>query len=390
MRNAAHKPFLQRVWWRRLSVMVTKELRQLFRDAALIGFFFWAFVMDVYLAGSGTSMQLVNAGLVVHDSDHSAASRELIRRFHQPYFRFDGEVAHPDEGIRRLDFGYDVVLLDIPPRFQESLRQGEATAVQMQVAATHAPQGLSAAGYGARIVGEFGLDASARAMGLSTDGALSLPIVRSDHRVWYNQNQDESWFMSISEVLTITTIFAVLLPAAALVRERERGTVEQLLVSPLTPFQIMFPKVVAMTLVILAGTALSLFGILHAVFHVPMKGSLLLYFALTTLYVFTTAGLGLVAATIATNQAQVSLMTILVVAPMVNLSGTWTPPEAMPEWLRALMLLSPLHYFVEISYGIQLKGVGLEILWPSVLAMAALGGALFGFGVWRFRRQFAS
>jgi ABC-2 type transport system permease protein len=121
-----------------------------------------------------------------------------------------------------------------------------------------------------------------------------------------------------------------------------------------------------------------------------MKGSLLLYFALTTLYVFTTAGLGLVAATIATNQAQVSLMTILVVAPMVNLSGTWTPPEAMPEWLRALMLLSPLHYFVEISYGIQLKGVGLEILWPSVLAMAALGGALFGFGVWRFRRQFAS
>ena len=150
----------------------------------------------------------------------------------------------------------------------------------------------------------------------------------------------------------------------------------------------MFPKVVAMTLVILAGTAMSLFGILHGIFNVPMKGSLLLYLTMTTLYVLTTAGLGLVAATIATNQAQVSLMTILVVAPMINLSGTWTPPEAMPVWLRDLMLLSPLHHFVTISYGIQLKGVGLDILWPSILSMLALGGSLFGFGMWRFRRQF--
>lgn len=388
MMHAILAPMLQAVWWRRLFVMLTKELRQLFRDKAVIGFFFWAFVMDVYLAGSGTSMQLVNAGIVVHDSDHSVASRELIHRFHQPYFRFDGEVADPNEGILRLDFGETVVLLNIPPRFQESLASGESTAVQMQVAATHSPQGLSAASYGARIVGEFGLESSLRRMGLSTNGGASLPIVRSDHRVWYNPNQDESWFMSISEVLTITTIFSVLLPASALVRERERGTIEQLLVSPLTPFQIMFPKVIAMTLVILAGTAMSLFGILHGIFNVPMKGSLLLYFALTTLYVFTTAGLGLVAATIATNQAQVSLMTILVVAPMINLSGTWTPPEAMPVLLRDLMLLSPLYHFVTISYGIQLKGVGLDILWPSILAMLALGSSLFGFGMWRFRRQF--
>jgi len=388
MMHAVLAPMLQAVWWRRLFVMLTKELRQLFRDKAVIGFFFWAFVMDVYLAGSGTSMQLVNAGIVVHDSDHSVASRELIHRFHPPYFRFDGEVADPNEGIRRLDFGETVVLLNIPPRFQESLASGESTAVQMQVAATHSPQGLSAASYGARIVGEFGLESSLRRMGLPTNGGASLPIVRSDHRVWYNPNQDESWFMSISEILTITTIFSVLLPASALVRERERGTIEQLLVSPLTPFQIMFPKVIAMTLVILAGTAMSLFGILHGIFDVPMKGSLSLYFAMTTLYVFTTAGLGLVAATIATNQAQVSLMTILVVAPMINLSGTWTPPEAMPVLLRDLMLLSPLYHFVTISYGIQLKGVGFDILWPSILAMLALGSSLFGFGMWRFRKQF--
>ena len=388
MRDTVLTSLLQPVWWRRIGVMVMKELRQLSRDKALIGFFFWAFIMDVYLAGSGTSMQLTNAGFVVHDTDHSASSRELIDRFHPPYFRFDGEVMHPKDGLRRLDFGEDVVLLDIPPRFHETLVSGEPTAVQMQVAATHSPQGLSAASYGARIVGEFGLESSLQRMGVSMEGGAALPVVRSEHRVWYNPNQDESWFMSISEVLTITTIFSVLLPAAALVRERERGTVEQLLVSPLTPFQIMVPKVIAMTLVILAGTAMSLFGILHGIFNVPMKGSLLLYFVMTTLYVFTTAGLGLVAATIATNQAQVSLMTILVVAPMINLSGTWTPPEAMPFWLRELMQLSPLYHFVNISYGIQLKGVGLDILWPSIVSMLALGGALFGFGMWRFRRQF--
>ena len=379
---------LQPVWWRRLLVMVNKELRQFLRDAALIGFFFWAFSMDIYLAGSGTSMQLFNAGLIVHDADQTVSSRELIYRFHQPYFRFDGLVDHPKDGLRRLDFGEDIVFLEIPPRFHEMLLGGEPATVQMQIDATHSPQGLSAASYGTRIVVEFGLESSAQAMGLSANNEQSLPVVRSDHRIWYNPNQNESWFMSISELLGITTIFAVLLPAAALVRERERGTVEQLLVSPLPPFQIMFSKVVAMPLVILTGTAISLYGILHAIFNVPMKGSLALYFTMTTLYVFTTAGLGLLAATIANNQAQVSLMTILIVAPMINLSGTWTPPEAMPEWLQYLMLLSPLYHFVDICYGIQLKGTGLDILWPSALSMLALGGALFGFGMWRFRKQF--
>lgn len=379
---------LTAVWWRRLRVMTVKELLQLFRDVALMGFFVWAFTIDVYLAGSGISMQLVNAKLVVHDGDHSAASRELIHRFHQPYFIMSGEITDPADGMSLLDHGQALAMIDIPPRFQESLEKGEPTAVQMQVAATHSPQGLSAASYATRIVGEFGLDLSMRRMGHTTDGNLVLPIVRSEHRVWYNPNQDESWFMSISEVLTLTTIFAVLLPAAAMVREKERGTVEQLMVSPLTPFQIMFPKVIAMTLVILAGTAASLFGILHGMFNVPMEGSLVLYFAMTALYAFTTAGLGLFAGTLASNQAQVSMMTILVVAPMINLSGTWTPPEALPEWLRYLMLLSPLHYFIDISYGIQLKGVGLETLWGSVLAMVLLGGVLFGFGMWRFRKQF--
>ena len=121
----------------------------------------------------------------------------------------------------------------------------------------------------------------------------------------------------------------------------------------------------------------------------PLLSPPIHFISMTALYVGTTAGLGLFICMFTANQAQVGLLTILVVAPMLLLSGTWTPPEAIPEWVRYLMLLSPLHYFVDISYGILLKGVGLEILWKPVLAMAALGGSLFGFGMWRFRRQLA-
>lgn len=375
------------VWWRRFAAMTVKELQQLSRDTALILFFLWAFSVNVYEAGQAINMQLTNAPIMVYDADHSFSSRELIHRFHPPSFSLRGELSSAAEGLHVLDRGDAMAVLDIPPKFHESLVAGEQAAVQLQVDTTNAPQGLSVASYAARIVSEFGSDASLQRMGAAAE-TRPLPVVRSDHRVWYNPNQDETWFQSIAEILNMITVFAVMLPAAAMVREKERGTGEQLLVSPLTPFQIMFPKVLAMTLVILAGTAVSLFGILQAVFHVPMLGSLWLYFSLTGLYVFTTAGFGLFIATFTTNQAQVGLMTILVVAPMILLSGTWTPPEAMPEWVRYLMAFSPLHYFINIAYGILLKGVGLKVLWDSVLAMALLGGSLFGFGMWRFRKQF--
>ncbi|MFO0733200.1 MAG: ABC transporter permease [Nitrospiraceae bacterium] len=214
------------------------------------------------------------------------------------------------------------------------------------------------------------------------------PMVVSDHRVWYNQDQNETWFESISHLLRMINDLAMLLPAAALVREKERGTVEQLLVSPLTPFQIMFPKVVAMTLVILVATAVALFGVMQPIFGVPIRGSSPLLFALTALFVVATAGMGIFAATLARNQAQVGMLTLLVVAPMLLLSGILTPLESMQAWVGRLMMLSPLRYFVEIAHGILLKGTGLEVLWRQVLALTVLGGALVGFGLWRFRRQF--
>ena len=280
-----------------------------------------------------------------------------------------------------------MLLLDIPPRFHEAVVAREPVSVQLQVDTTNAPQGLSAAGYAARIVGSFASEVAASRLGGGSRRETHLPVITSAHRVWFNQDQNETWFQSISHILRMITLFAVLLPAAALVREKERGTIEQLLVSPVTPLQIMLSKVLAMTMVILLATALSMGSVLIPVFGVPLKGSALLFFALTALYSLTTAGLGLFAATVTKNQAQVGMVALLVVSPMLLLSGVTTPFESMPGWVQTMMALSPLRYYIDITYGILLKGVGLDLLWPSTLAMAGLGALVFLLGLWRFRRQ---
>jgi ABC-2 type transport system permease protein len=376
------------IWWRRLVVMTRKEMLQLSRDVPILLLLVYSFTLAVYLTGNGIKSQLHNASLLVQDADHSFSSRELIHKFQAPFFRLEGETADPQEGLRWLDQGKAMVVLEIPPRFHEQLMTGEPTAVQLLVDTTNSPQGLSAASYAARIVAQFGQETALARVGGTEESSQNLPVIVSEHRVWYNQDQNDTWFESISHLLRQITIFAILLPAAAMVREKERGTVEQLLVSPLTPFQIMLPKVLAMTVVILCATAVALFGVIRPVFGVPIKGSVVLFFGLTALFVFTTSGMGLAAAALTRNQAQVGMLTLLVVAPMLLLSGLVAPMEAMPAWANNLMILSPLRYFVEIANGIVLKGAGLSVLWDSVLAMALLGGGLFGFGMWHFRRQF--
>ena len=376
------------VWFLRLRVMTVKELLQLFRDFILIFFLIYAFTADIYIAGEGVTLQLNKASTVFHDNDRSFASRELIGRFQEPHFSLKGEISHPSEGLRLLDKDQAMIVLDIPPRFQESLLEGKSTSVQFQVDATNSVLGFLAASYGEQIVGKYGLEAGLKRLGMSISGTETVPMIKDDHRVWFNPNQNDAWFMSITELLNVITVFAVLLPAAAMVREKERGTVEQLLVSPLTPFQIMLPKMLAMTVVIITGTALSLFSIMQPVFRVPTEGSLVLFFVVTALYIFTTSGLGLYAATIARNLAQVGMLTVLIVAPMIFLSGAWTPPEAMAPWMRFIMYISPLHYYIDSCLGILLKGAGLNLLWDSILVMTLLGAVALGLGIWRFRRQF--
>jgi len=371
---------------RRLYVMILKEFLQLGRNWPLLLFILYAFTLDVNLAGAGVSLQLRNASLTIHDQDHSRSSRRLIYRFRQPYFRRDGSVSHADRGVAMLDRGETTVLLNIPPRFHEQVVSGRQVDVQLLVDATNSVQGFLAGAYAEQIVNEFGQEVGP--VDLPPDQRVAGPRITQQHRVWFNANQRDAWFMSLTELFQVATLFAILLPAASMAREKERGTVEQLLVSPITAFEAMFPKVVVMTVVVVAGLGLCLVTILRPVFDVPVRGSLTLFFLVTILYVFTTTGLGMLIATLARNLSQVGMLTILIFVPMLFLSGAWTAPEAMPGPVAAVTKVLPLHYYLNVGLGIFLKGAGLQVLWDDIAWMSVLGAVVFGYGLWRFRRQF--
>lgn len=381
-----------RIWWSRLQAMTWKELLQLMRDPILLVFVLYAFSADIYNAASGVSFQLNNAALVLFDLDRSAASRELAGRFMPPEFRWAGAITHASQGQKMLDDGKAMAVLDIPPDFSERLARGDTASVQMQIDASNSVQGFLAAVDATQIVARYGLEQTAQRLGVGVGGAggnLDAPLINNQTRVWFNPNQNDAWFMGISELLNVITLFSMLLPAAAMVREKERGTIEQLLVSPLSPWQIMIPKIVAMVAVILGGTALGLFGILVPVFAVPVAGSLLLFFVLTTLYVSTLAGIGILIATMTRNMAQAGMMVILIIAPMMFLSGAWTPPEAMPALMRLGMYVSPLYYYINASYGILMKGAGISVLWPMFAGIFLIGVLVSMTTIVRFKKQFA-
>lgn len=376
------------VAFRQWRVLTAKEIVQLWRDRILLAFLLYAFTLDVYISGAGVSFQLKQAAILVDDLDRTPESRELIHRFRLPYFRLDGEVDSDPQAARALDAGRALAVLEIPPQFHEDLRKGRSVDLLMQLDASSTNQALLAAGYAQEIVAEFGLEAALRQAQAPRERLRTLPVVEDLHRVWFNPNLSDAWFMSLSELMQVVTLFSVLLPAVALAREKERGTIEQMLVSPLSTLQIMLPKVAAMTIVVLAGTLACIVLVLRPAFDVPLRGSLPLYLLLTAGYVFTLSGFGLVVATLSRSLAQAGMLTILVIVPMMFLSGLFTPPESTPGWLRGLMAVSPLTYYLEITYGIFLKGAGWDLLWPSVAPMLALGAVIFSVGLWRFRRQF--
>ena len=383
------KMMLSRVWWSRLQAMTWKELLQLLRDPILLVFVIYAFTADIYNAASGVSFQLNNAALVLFDLDRSAASRELAGRFMPPEFKWLGGITHNEQGQALLDDGKAMAVLDIPPGFGARLARGEQQSVQLQIDASNSVQGFLASVDATQIIARYGLEQMATRLGAESGGvAGDLPAIDNATRVWFNPNQNDAWFMGISELLNVVTLFSMLLPAAAMVREKERGTIEQLLVSPLSPLQIMMPKIIAMVAVILGGIALGLFGILIPVFSIPVVGSLLVFFAVSTLYVSTLAGIGILIATVTNNMAQAGMMVILILAPMMFLSGAWTPPEAMPVVMRLGMYVSPLYYYINASYGILMKGAGLMVLWPMLAGIIVIGMIVSTVTILKFKKQF--
>lgn len=368
-----------------IAVLCGKELRQFFRDGALVLFLFYGFFASVYLAATGATMELSNAALIIVDHDRTPASRDLLHRFRPPHFRLLGEAASDAEAERMLGRGEAVVLLSIPARFAGDLSAGRTPQVQVLVDTSHATLGVLAASAAGSIVARHAAEAASARRG---GAATSRGRVVDAQRVRYNPNRDETRFAAIDQIVKMATLFAMLLPGAALARERERGTIEQLLVSPLSPGRILIAKMLPMTLLVTAASTASLLVVVRGVLGIPIAGAVWHFSIVIASLASAMAGIGILIATIGRTVGQVGLLAMLVLSPLMLLSGAHTPPESLPWALRPVMYLSPLYYSIDAAMGVVLRGADLRVLAPLVAATLLLAAATFGLAMLRFRRGF--
>ncbi len=366
---------------RQLAILSRKEFLVFLRDPVLVVFLIYAFTLSVVAASAVINTDLRNAPTVFIDHDGTYSSRELIHRFREPYFQLRGALRSDRELLRHLDGGQAMVGLDIPQGFQDALRQRRPAQVQMLVDATHSHVAFLSAIYGDQIVRGLSQDL------LDQQAPDMVPAVELRQRYWFNPNLRDMPFRAVEQIARMTLLFSILLPATAMARERERGTVEQLLVSPLTPLQIMLSKVLPMTCIVVVATAVALLGVVGGALGIVLRGNVLVYLLVHAMFAMTAAGIGLLIASFTRNLAQVGFLSLLVMPPMNLFAGTITPIESMPWALRPLMYLSPMYQHVTLSLGLLLEGASLLDMWDSVLTLFAVGVAVFAVGAWRFRRQ---
>ena len=305
-----------------------------------------------------------------------------------PYFNNKGYIIPSHAKDVGLNHKESMIVLDIPFNFEKNILMQKPTSIQMQIDTSHSIPGHLASMYATRIIMDYGITHSPSSRIFPPSLQENLPPIEDDYRTLFNPNQNDSWFMSVSQLLNVITVFAILLPGSALVREKERGTIEQLLVSPISPIQILLPKILATTFFVLMGILISWVAIINPIFHVPTNGNFLPFLCVAIIYIFTVTGVGLLAATFCKNMSQIGMITILIVAPMIFLSGAWTPPEAMNSIMKLFMVISPLHYFIDIVYNQLFKGAGLDIIWPSLLKLLFIGFLCLIIASKRYRKQF--
>ncbi len=359
-----------------------KELRSLQRDIALVLLIIWAFSLGIYSAASSMPESLHHASIAVVDEDRSQLSERLIQAFQPPYFRTPQRIdlSQMDRG---MDAGRYTFTLNIPPDFQRDVLAGRSPAIQLNVDATQVSQAFTGAGYiqhiGGNEVAEF-----VRRYRADLPQQVGLAV-----RVAFNPNLTRTWFGSVMEVINQITMLSIILTGAALIREREHGTIEHLLVMPVTPLEIMLAKVWSMGLVVLVATALSLLLVVQGWLQVPIQGSLPLFLGGAALHLFATTSMGIFFGTVARSMPQLGLLIIIVLIPLEILSGGTTPRESMPELVQQIMLVAPTTHFVDLAQAILYRGAGLSIIWPQLLAIGGIGALFFLGAMTRFRKTLA-
>jgi ABC-2 type transport system permease protein len=320
-----------------------------------------------------------NLAVGIVDEDHSDLSRGIADGLTPPTFKPAVEIA-ATEIDASTDSERFVFVIEMPPKFQEDILAGRQPSVQINVNATAVAQAFNGMTYIENVIVNYVTEFIT-----GREGLMGVPL-KMVTRARFNPNLKSSWFSSVMQVINNLTLLTVILTGAALIREREQGTVEHLLVMPVVPAEIMLSKILANGIVILAAADLSRLLVVQWWLQVPIAGSTLLFLGGSCFYVFTVAALGILLGTVAATMGQFGLLAIPVLLVMMLLSGGTTPMESMPVWLQYLMqIISPTPHFVIFAQDVLYRGADFSIVWPRILATAVIGAVYFGFALHRFR-----
>jgi|SRR5579884_175932 len=371
-------PSLSNIFW-----LGTKELHSFLRDYVLLGLVIYAFSLAVIAQAQSSSQEVHNASVGVVDEDRSELSRRIIGSFLPPYFQTPQPVAERDI-VPVMNAGEYTFVIDIPPNFERDVLAGREPKIQLNVDATAMVQAGLGAGYANEIITTEIANFVSRVEG-GTTSPVNLLV-----RIAFNPNVTTAWFSSVMGIINSVTMLAIILAGAAVIREREHGTMDHLLVMPLTPFEIAMSKIWANGLVIVVAVGLSLYFVVRGLLHIPIAGSVPLFLFGAAIYLFFATAIGLFLGTVARSMPQLGLLYLLVYLPLAMLSGANTPLESMPPWLAALMQASPTVHFVSFAQSILYRGAGFDVVWPEFLVVGAIGSLFLVLSLRRFRKVAAS
>lgn len=356
----------------------TKELRSFLHDYVLIGLVIYAFSFAVITSAQSNSQELHNASIAIADEDHSELSRRIAHAFLPPLFQLPQTIAVRDI-VPLMNAGKFTFVVDIPPNFERDVIGGRYPVIQVDVDATAMVQAGLGSGDAQQIIMTETSDF------LSHTEGVPLSPVNLVVRIAFNPNVTTAWFTSVMGIINSVSMLAIIMSGAAIIREREHGTMDHLLAMPLTPFEIAMSKVWANGLVITAAVGLSLYVVVRTVLGIPIAGSIPLFMVGVVIYLFFATAVGIFLGTVAPSMPQLGLLYMLVYMPMNMLSGAVTPLESMPPWLATVMQASPSTHFVSFAQSILYRGAGIDVVWPQFLAVALIGGLFFGLALLRFR-----
>lgn len=367
----------------RVRQVLRKEFRQMLRDPRARRVLFAAPIMQLIVFGYAVNTDVRNAATMVVDQDQTYESRALVSALTASgYFRVTARSDEPRDLVRGLDRGDVLVGLEIPRGFAKDLGAGRQANVQLLVDGSSANTANVALGYATQIVSQWGID---HGPGVAALAGAVRPGVDLRVRAWFNENLESRVYNVPAVIGTIVLLMTLLLTSLAVVREREIGTLEQLMVSPLRPFELIVGKTLPSVFVAFVDltliTAVSLLW-----FHIPFRGSAAFLLLSSVFYILTGIGLGLFISTVSSTQQEAFMSMFFFFLPAIMLSGFMFPIENMPRVLQYVTYLDPLRYFLEIVRGVFLRGAGWRILWPQALVLAAMGALVITAATRRFRK----